>query len=102
VNFPNRYVIGFSQDDTFFINHRPCIMVDDTDWYTIPPPQYVISTSPSSVELRPLQKKEIELQIRSTNMIPSNASISITDARQIPGLNAPSILECIVEVLCRR
>ena len=92
VNFPTRYIIGFSQDDTFFINDRPCIMVDDTDWYTMPLPQYIISTSPSSVELRPLQEKDIELQIRSTNMVPSNASIAVTTARQISGLDAPSIL----------
>jgi hypothetical protein len=91
VTLPDHYLVSFAGNETFYINKTPCIMVDHTNWYMIPPPQYLMSTSPSSINLRPGEERDIELQLRSTNLIPSIVNLSVKPLRQIQNLNKPTL-----------
>ena len=63
------------------------LLIDTSNWALIPPPQFNITTSPNSVELRPGEDgKNIELQIKSDSIEPSQASFLLTN--QTKGITA--------------
>jgi hypothetical protein len=71
LNYPEQYSVVFSVFDYFIRNGRACALSDITSRVHIPPPTFNLSTSPSSVELRPGEEKNIRLQLRSNSNIPA-------------------------------
>jgi hypothetical protein len=71
VSSPDEYRVLFSAWDNF-MNHRMfCTIVDITNWIFIPPPEFVISTLPTSTVLRPGEEANIELQVKSAAKLKS-------------------------------
>jgi hypothetical protein len=53
VNSSQQYKAAFYITDYFVKDHKFCTRIDTTNWVIIPPPEFTISASPSSVVLRP-------------------------------------------------
>ena len=84
ISSPNQYSIVFIASEIFFVKSGGlCSLVDITDLVHIPPPEFTISASPSSVILRPGQEKNMELQLKSASKLNAHALLS-TD--QIPSI----------------
>jgi hypothetical protein len=83
ISSPNQYSILFIASEIFFEKGSLCSILDITDLVHIPPPEFAISASPSSVTLRPGQEKNMELQLKSSANLNSNVSLS---TNQIPGI----------------
>ncbi len=66
INFPQQYVVVFFVDYAFDINNPKKGISDYSNWVNIPPLKYTISTSPSTIALRPGEEKTIEVQVNST------------------------------------
>ena len=61
----------------YFVQDRSfCRLIDTTNWVIIPPPEFSMSSSPSSVVLRPGEEKDIELQIKGNTDLQSEASLT--------------------------
>jgi hypothetical protein len=71
LNYPQQYSIVFSVYDHFVHNGRVCTLSDIIPRVHIPPPTFNLSTSPSSVELRAGDEKNIILQLRSNSNVPA-------------------------------
>ncbi len=79
LNYPSKYELFFSTNAVFVKDRHLCSLRDTSNWALVPPPQFNITTSPNSVELRPEENgKNIELQIKSDSIEPSNASLLLT------------------------
>jgi hypothetical protein len=76
LNYPDEYVLLFYAFDYFIEGYRICPMADITSRVHIPPPEFGISSSPSSVELRPGEHKSIELNLKSNANIKSRVLFS--------------------------
>jgi hypothetical protein len=76
INSPRQYKVVFSITDYFVKDHRSCRLIDTTNWVIIPPPDFSMSASPSSVVLRPGEKKNIDLQIRGNTDLQSEAALT--------------------------
>ena len=76
VSSPNEYRVIFSAWDNFIKDRRLCSIADITNWIFIPPPEFVISTLPTSTVLRPGEEANIELQIKSAAKLKSNVFLS--------------------------
>jgi hypothetical protein len=85
LNFPDQYKLIFTAWDIFLKDSRLCNLIDISTWVHVPPPEFVISASPSSVILRPGQEKSVELQMKATTaIIPANVFLF---TNRIDGLN---------------
>lgn len=66
ISSPTEYLLNFA---TFvggaYEDNKWCNLVDNTDWYQIPIPQFTISSKPNSIELRPGEQKNVELLVTS-------------------------------------
>jgi hypothetical protein len=67
LNFPQQYVVLFFIDYQLDMNNPKRAISDYSDWVHIPPLRFTISTSPSSIELRPGEEKIVEVQVNSTS-----------------------------------
>ena len=76
ISSPNQYHLLFSAIDLFVKNGVFCRMVDITNRVYVPPPEFIITTSPSSVLLRPGEEKTVELKITSTTDVKSQIFLS--------------------------
>ena len=77
INSPNNYVGFVRLSDVFVRGHDTCLIDDDSDSAMyVPIPEITVSTSPSSVELRPGEEKNVELKVNST--IHSTARIAFS------------------------
>ena len=65
------YALDAYQEDSVF-----CKLVDVTDIVHIPPPDFGMTTLPSSVSLFAGENKPVELQVKSNTNLPSNISLS--------------------------
>jgi hypothetical protein len=76
-NYPNQYNIIFYTytDFNLFDKHYNCY--DISNWLSVPPPDFIISTSQSPLELRPGEEKNINLNIQSKTNINSQVLISV-------------------------
>jgi hypothetical protein len=83
LNYPGQYDLLFYAYDYFMETYRICPMADLTPRVYIPPPEFVISTSPSSVEVRPGEPKSIELQLKSNANIKSRVFFSGNQTDQL-------------------
>jgi hypothetical protein len=76
LNYPNQYDLFFYAQDNFIENGRLCRLVDITQRIFVPPPEFVISTNPSSLILRPGEAKNIVLQLKSNTRMSSLINFS--------------------------
>jgi hypothetical protein len=83
INYPTQYQVIFSITDLVLINDRFCRMADFTNTVSIPPPKFNMTTSPSSLILKPGDQKNIELKITSNTDSDSQAFLF---ADEIDGL----------------
>jgi hypothetical protein len=79
INFPQQYRAVFYITDYSILKHRFCRLIDTTNWVIIPPPEFTMSTSPGSVELRPGQEKDVKLMIKGNTQLPSE--VLLTDLK---------------------
>jgi hypothetical protein len=77
VNYPQQYKAVFYITDLFIKNHRLCRLLDTTNWVIIPPPDFTITTNPSSLLLRPGEEKNVELIIKGNTRLESSAFFSV-------------------------
>ncbi|HKQ20623.1 MAG TPA: hypothetical protein VJS91_01160 [Nitrososphaeraceae archaeon] len=61
--FPRRYKVLFYAEEIEGLNW----IMDYPKWIYIPPPEFVVSTFPKSIELRAGEQKTIEVKLNSTN-----------------------------------
>jgi general stress protein CsbA len=66
INFPQQYVVLFFVDYDFDMSNSRKGISDYSNWVNIPPLKFAISTSPSTITLRPGEEKTIEVQVNST------------------------------------
>jgi hypothetical protein len=65
INSPNKYGLVFFAGVSYLKGNLYCTIVDGTDWSSIPPPEYNVTASPSSLYLRQGEEKTVELQMKS-------------------------------------
>lgn len=79
-SYPNQYnVVAYASDTFMTKDSHLCHLIDITDVVPIPPPEFVISTSPGSVALFPGENKTIELQVKSNTNLESVISFFTTN-----------------------
>jgi hypothetical protein len=76
VSSPDQYSMSFYALDYFKTKVGFCTVVDITDLVHIPPPEFIISSSPSSVTLRSGEEETVELQLKSTGKLDSRVVLS--------------------------
>lgn len=75
IGYPSNYLLSFDAQDGFYYDgNKFCNLIDTTHWYPIPLPSFTISMAPSSVELRPGEKKVIELIAKASIHASSNVT----------------------------
>ena len=77
VNYPQQYKAVFYITDLFIKNHHLCRLLDTTNWVIIPPPEFTITTNPSSLLLRPGEEKNIGLIIKGNTRLESSAFFNV-------------------------
>ena len=83
INYPDQYKVIFTAYDNFLNNGRFCYLFDSTTWVHIPPPEFTITTSPTSTALRPGETKNIELQVKSETNLKSNIYLSTDETEDV-------------------
>jgi hypothetical protein len=83
INSPDRYSILFAPFDEFLINDLYCNIGDFTAWYHIPPPSYNVTVSPSTLNLRPGEQKDIQVNLKLISGISPEVILS---TNQINGI----------------
>lgn len=85
IGYPSNYLLSFDAQDGFeYDGNKFCNLLDTTNWYPIPMPSFTISMAPSSVELRPGEKKVIELTAKA-NIHDASSNVTF-HPRDINGL----------------
>jgi hypothetical protein len=84
VGSPQQYNLLLSTYDVFMQDDVMCYLVDITNWVQVPPPEFVITTTPNPILLRPDEKIPVEVQVKSLTNVKSNVQLSLD---QVPGLN---------------
>jgi hypothetical protein len=79
INFPDKYLVVFFTDYDFEDGGVKYQISDFSDTARIPPPQFVVSTSPNSVSLRPGEKKTVEVQVNSSTAVFESHAIFSTN-----------------------
>jgi hypothetical protein len=86
-NSPKQYKAVFYVTDYFVKDHVFCTLTDTTNWVIIPPPDFSMSSEPSSVLLRPGEEKNLKLEIKGNTDLESEAAViprnSYTDEIQV-------------------
>ena len=76
INYPDQYELVFSAYDYFVQDFRVCPMSDITSRVYVPPPVFVISSTPSSVEMRPGEHNTVGVKLVSNADIKSQVLFS--------------------------
>jgi hypothetical protein len=71
LNYPDQYDLFFYTYDFFIKNGQLCRLDDATQRVFVPPPQFALSTLPASVELRPGEETNIQVQIKANTNLTS-------------------------------
>ena len=74
--FHKQYRAVFYITDYFVKDHHFCRLIDTTNWVIIPPPEFIISTTPGSVVLRPGEEKDVGLTIKGNTQLPSETVLT--------------------------
>ena len=86
VSNPQEFSVSAYMSETYRTNNSNiCHLIDITDTVHIPPPEFEISTLPSSVTLRPGEEKTLELGVKNINT-KLNSHILLS-ANKVNGLN---------------
>jgi hypothetical protein len=89
VGYPDKYSVVSYATETFTTQSGPiCSLVDITDAVHVPPPEFILSTIPNSVVLRPGEENKIELELKSNTTVNSNVMFS---TEPIDGLDSAII-----------
>jgi hypothetical protein len=80
-NSPEQYKDVFYVTDHYVLGHHFCRLVDTTNLVIVPPPKFIISTSPSSLTLRPGEVSNILVEIKGSTSLQSEAALSIDNNR---------------------
>ena len=65
MGYPDKYGVVSYETETFTTQSGfICSLLDITDAVHIPPPEFILSTIPNSVVLRPGEENKIELQLK--------------------------------------
>jgi hypothetical protein len=76
LGYPYQYsIISYASDTYLTKDYHICHLKDITSVVHIPPPEFIISTLPNSVNLFPGENKSIELRIKSNTNLNSHATI---------------------------
>jgi hypothetical protein len=65
VNYPEQYVVGWTNYIEYTNGSTKCDLVDHVNWVSLPPPKYNMTISPSSIEIRPGEEKSVLITIQS-------------------------------------
>jgi hypothetical protein len=76
VSSPDQYSMSFYVLDYFKTEVGFCTIEDITDLVHIPPPEFVMSASPSSATLRSGDEENVQLQLKSTGKLNSHLVLS--------------------------
>jgi hypothetical protein len=76
LSYPSQYSILAYAQEAYEEDSVFCKLVDVTDIVHIPPPDFGMSTLPSSISLLAGENKPVELQVKSNTNLPSNISLS--------------------------
>ena len=79
INFPDKYLVVFFTDYDFEDADIKYEISDFSNAARIPPPQFVLSTSPNSISLRPGEKQTVEVQINSSTAVFESHAILSTN-----------------------
>jgi hypothetical protein len=83
-NFPKNSVVSFSIIDSLKTkNNDGIFIIDGTGQHSIPPPEFIMSASPPSVELRRGEQKSIRLQLNSTSYLETHVFLSASRLKDI-------------------
>jgi hypothetical protein len=77
INYPESYKLIFFITNYYVYNHQLCRLIDTTNWVLAPPPEFNISFSPHSIDLRPGEDKNIGLSIKGNSNIESKLKFDI-------------------------
>jgi hypothetical protein len=77
INYPESYKLIFFIINYYVYNHQLCRIIDTTNWILAPPPEFNISFSPYSIELRPGEDKNIGIFIKGNSNIESELKLDI-------------------------
>ena len=83
LNYPEQYDLIFYAFDYFIQDYRICPMNDLTARVYVPPPEFILSSSPSSLELRPGEQKTIKVQLESNADIKSIVLFSTNQTEEL-------------------
>jgi hypothetical protein len=83
IGSPQQYNLLLSTYDVYMQNGKMCYLVDITNWVQAPPPEFVITTTPNPILLRPDEKVPVEVQVKSLTNVKSNVQLSLD---QVSGL----------------
>jgi hypothetical protein len=83
LNSPSQYTVFFYISDIFIKDGRLCRLLDISNRVYIPPPEFSISMSQSSVNLRPGEEKIIEVQVKSDTKFSSQLFLHTNQLRGI-------------------
>jgi hypothetical protein len=92
INYPDQYKVIITAYDNFLNNDLFCYLYDSTNWVHIPPPEFVMTTKPTSTVLRPGETKNIELQVRSDSNLKSNVYLSTERTQGIELMFQPNYI----------
>lgn len=75
LNYPDHYSLLFYASDIFIKGGRECRLADITNRVYVPPPEFTLSVSPSSLNLRPGQDANILVEAKTNTNVKSQASL---------------------------
>ena len=79
LNLPDQIYITFRTQDVFLKDGKQCVLNDDTDFVSSPPPEYYLSVSPSlSKEMRRGEDENVEVRLQSNQTLPFDVNFSST------------------------
>jgi len=90
LNYPTLYDILFYATDLYVKDGRLCRMIDETSRVYIPPPDFSVTSSPSTAVLRPGDDKAVELKMKSNTNIRSQVFLRINGSSDIQGKIIPN------------
>lgn len=83
LNFPSQYSIFFYISDVFIKGSSLCQLVDISNRVHIPPPEFIVRPSHSSVTLRPGEEKNVEVQVKSNTKFNSYLYLSTDEPEAV-------------------
>jgi hypothetical protein len=76
IGFPEHYSVEFAAFYSGPKNNGEDYGIQDfSDYVSIPPPKFTISTEPKTVLIRPNEEKQVQLQINGTSTLASSISL---------------------------